>query len=231
MPLTPTKETVVSEFDKRNAIVAAARELERIGLNQGTAGNISLRDGDGMLITPSGVRSCDIRSESIAWMELSDRLGAFVGPCPPSSEWRFHLDILRARPDVNAVVHTHSPYATTLSTLRREIPAVHYMIAAFGGPRVNCVDYAPFGTAELSDLVVAGLGQGHGVLLGNHGAIVTGADLAKAMWRAVELEALAKIYYLGSLAGQPVVLSDEEIHETVKRFETYGPMSAGSDRE
>jgi L-fuculose-phosphate aldolase len=217
-----TEETSMTLFDKRAAIVAAARELNATGLNQGTAGNISLRDGEAMLITPSGVPCQNMQPASIARMSLSDRSGAFDGPLPPSSEWRFHFDILQARPDVNAIVHTHSPYATTLSILRRDIPAVHYMIAAFGGSQIRCTEYAPFGTAELSELAVAALGSNNGVLLGNHGAIATGADLAKAMWRAVELENLAKFYYLAQLAGAPVILSDEEIAVAIDKFKNYG---------
>ena len=157
-----------------------------------------------MLITPSGVPNNLLRAQDIAAMALSGSDGA-CDPLPPSSEWRFHRDIQRARKDVNAIVHTHSPYATTLASLRRDIPAVHYMIAAFGGSVVRCTDYAPYGTAELSKLAVAGLGEGHGVLLGNHGAIVTAGDLGKALWRAVELEQLARLYYLALLAGAPVI--------------------------
>lgn len=216
-------------FDNRAAIVGAAREVERRGLNQGSAGNISLRDGTTMLITPSGVPAGEMRPEQIACTNIQDVSNAFAGPLPPSSEWRFHLDILRARADVNAIVHTHSPYATALSILRREIPAVHYMIAAFGGPRISCVGYAPFGTSALAEIVVAGLGSGHGLLLGNHGALVTGGNLAKAIWRAAELESLAQLYYLSLLAGEPVILPDEEIYRTVERFETYGLRSAIND--
>jgi L-fuculose-phosphate aldolase len=208
--------------ESRAAIVGAMRELERTGLNQGTSGNISLRDGQTMLITPSGVPTQDLRPELIATVRLSDRSGDFTGPSPPSSEWRFHFDILRARPDVNAVVHMHSPYATTLSVLRRDIPAVHYMIAVFGCSKIRCTDYAPFGTDKLSELAIRGLGSSDAVLLGNHGAIVTGADLAKAMWRAVELESLAKVFYLAQDAGEPVVLPDEEIAATIERFRNYG---------
>jgi L-fuculose-phosphate aldolase len=213
----------MSSNDKRSAIVAAAQELERLGLNQGSAGNISLRDGDSLLITPSGVPSSRLRGEDIARMALDSPEGAYEGPLPPSSEWRFHRDILCARKDVGAIVHMHSPYATTLAILRRDIPAAHYMIAAFGGPSIRCTDYAPYGTAELSALAVAGLGDGHGVLLGNHGAIVTAGDLDKALWRAGELEQLAKVFYLASLAGAPVILPDDEIMRTVERFKNYGP--------
>ncbi len=211
------------ENDKRAAVVAAARELERLGLNQGTSGNVSARHGDVMLITPSGAPSARLCPHDIARMALEGPDGSYVGPLPPSSEWRFHRDIYRARGDVGAIVHMHSPYATTLAILRRDIPAAHYMIAAFGGPVVRCADYAPYGTAELSALAVAGLGEGHGVLLGNHGAIVTAGDLDKALWRAGELEQLAKVYYLASLAGTPVILPEDEIMRTVERFRNYGP--------
>lgn len=215
----------MTEDEGRAQIVAAAQEMERLGLNHGSAGNLSLRVGEAALVTPSGVASHDLSADVIARMPFAARDGAFEGPLPPSSEWRFHLDIYRSRPDVNAIAHMHSPYATTLATLRREIPAVHYMIAAFGGATVRCIDYAPYGTQELSRLVVAGLEGRDGVLLANHGAIVTGADLRRALWRAVELEALAQVFYLGALAGDPVILSDDEIMRTVERFKNYGPRA------
>lgn len=211
------------EDDGRAAIVEGARELERLGLNHGSAGNLSLRIGDIALVTPSGVPAGRLLPAQVAAMPLSDANGAFEGPLPPSSEWRFHLDIYRSRPDVRAVVHMHSTYATTLATLRREIPAVHYMIAAFGGPTVPCVGYASYGTPQLSRLVIEGLRGRDGALLANHGAIVVGADMRRALWRAVELEALAKVYYLASRAGAPVVLPDDEIWRTVERFRSYGP--------
>ncbi|CAJ0854275.1 L-fuculose-phosphate aldolase [freshwater sediment metagenome] len=213
----------MTEAARRGEIVTGALELERLGLNHGSAGNLSLRFGEAVLVTPSGVPARDLRPEMVALMPLADETGAFEGPLPPSSEWRFHLDVYRARPDVNAVVHMHSTYATTLATLRRPIPAVHYMIAAFGGPSVPCVGYASYGTPELSQLVVEGLKDRDGVLLANHGAIVVGADMRRALWRAVELEALAQVYYLGSMAGAPVVLPDDEIWRTVERFRSYGP--------
>lgn len=213
----------MSEKEGRATIVAGALELERLGLNHGSAGNLSLREGDAVFVTPSGVPARELAPEMVARMSMAGADGAYDGPLPPSSEWRFHLDTYRARPDVKAIVHMHSTYATTLATLRREIPAVHYMIAAFGGPTVPCVGYASYGTAELSQLVVDGLKERDGVLLANHGAIVTGPDMRKALWRAVELEALAQVYYLGARAGAPVVLPDEEIWRTVERFKNYGP--------
>ena len=135
------------------------------------------RGGSGHAERRAGPRACARHGRPHA--AAASETGAFEGPLPPSSEWRFHLDVYRARPDVNAVVHMHSTYATTLATLRRHIPAVHYMIAAFGGPTVPCVGYASYGTPELSRLVVEGLKDRDGVLLANHGAIVVGANCAR----------------------------------------------------
>jgi L-fuculose-phosphate aldolase len=123
---------------------------------------------------------------------------------------------------VNAVVHTHPLYATTLSVLRRDIPAAHYMIAAFGDNRIRCTDYAPYGTAELSQHAVTSLGKAHGVLLGNHGAIVTGSNLDKACGEPSSWRRSQKIYDLASLAGTPVVLPDDEIARPIERFKNYG---------
>ena len=217
----------MTDSNQRATLVAAAQELERLGLNHGSAGNLSLRAGAMALITPSGVPTGALTPETIACMPLAGVDGAWEGPLPPSSEWRFHLDILRARPEANAVVHTHSPYATTLAAMRRDIPAVHYMIAAFGGPTVRCVDYAPYGTPALSRLALAGMEGRTGVLLANHGAIVIGADLRRALWRAIELEDLARLFYLSLVAGGAVILDDEEIMRTVARFEHYGPRDDG----
>jgi L-fuculose-phosphate aldolase len=204
----------------RQALVDASADLVRLGLNQGTAGNISLRYGDGMLITPSGIPPEVTRPEMIARMTLVDE--SWEGPAKPSSEWRLHRDIMRERPDVGAVVHTHSLYATVLATLHRPIPALHYMIAAFNGPEIRCTPYAPYGTQALSDLIIVHLGDRHGVLLGNHGMVATGSDLAQAMWRASELETLAKLAFLAGCAGAPVILPDAEIADVIERFKGYG---------
>jgi L-fuculose-phosphate aldolase len=212
----------MKEKDLRQSLVTRCRDLEKFGLNQGTAGNLSIRFGDVMLITPSAVPYDQLTQAMIASMPLDGEYGAWTGPLPPSSEWRIHLDILKGRPDVGALIHTHSLYATTLSMLRKPIPAAHYMIAAFGGPTIRCTDYAPFGTKELSDLALAGLEGRTGVLLGSHGMIVAGTTLDEAMWRAVELETLAKMYYLASSIGTPAILDDEEIGRIVERFKTYG---------
>ena len=196
--------------------------LVRDGLNQGTSGNLSLRHGDAMLITPSGVAAERVEPMMIATVPLAGE-GEWHGPAKPSSEWRLHRDILQARRDIGAVVHTHSLYATVLATQHRPIPALHYMIAAFGGPLIRCTPYAPFGTQALSNLIVEYLGDRHGVLLGNHGMVATGATLEQAVWRAAELELLAKVTVLATLGGtSPVILPDDEIARTVARFADYG---------
>jgi len=220
------------ETSLRKALVAASRELVRRGLNEGTAGNISVRSDGGMLITPSGIPPEQTTPEMIAAMALESQ-GHARGSKAPSSEWRLHRDILVHRCDVGAVVHTHSTYATVLACQHRSIPALHYMIAAFGVPVIRCTPYVPFGTQALSDLIIDHLGQGHGVLLGNHGMVATGVDLDQAMWRAAELESLAKMYVLATLGGgTPVILSDDEIARTIERFAGYGmtavkPTAAG----
>ena len=214
----------MTEAKLRQALVQSCRELERLQINQGTSGNLSVRLDDTMLITPSGIPYDRLTPEMIAAMPLTANDGTWTGPQKPSSEWRMHLDILRARPD-GAVVHTHSVYATALSMLREDIPAAHYMIAAFGGSNVRCTPYAPYGTQELSDLVVEGLRDRYGVLLGQHGMVVTGRDLGQALWRAVELETLAKMYVIARGIGRPHILPDEEIALTVERFKSYGYQS------
>jgi L-fuculose-phosphate aldolase len=214
-----------AERKTREAIVAACRAMNAKHFNQGAAGNISARLGPSMLITPSGVDYDDLTPDMIADMGLDADTPAIDEKTglKASSEWRFHRDILRARPDIGAVVHAHAPYATVLSMLRRPIPASHYMIAAFGGSTIECTDYAPFGTAELSALAVEGLGPRNGVLLGSHGMIAVGPDLKRALWLAGELETLAQMHYLAGLAGGPVILPDREVLSLIEQFSAYGP--------
>jgi L-fuculose-phosphate aldolase len=217
---------MATEAELRQAIVAACREMNACGINQGTSGNISVRDGGTMLITPTGLPYDKMQPEHIAAMPIEGEYGAWTGPLAPSSEWRFHLDIMRARPEVNAIVHAHPTYATTLAMARKEIPACHYMIAAAGGPSIRCSDYATYGTKELSDAALVALQGRTCCLLANHGMIATGSDLGRAMWLAVELETIARQYYLSLCIGGPVLLPDDEIERVKERFKSYGPRTA-----
>ena len=210
------------ERQLREAIIAKCRWMNASGINQGTSGNISARYKDRMLITPSAISYDAMKPEMIASMPLEGAYGDWDGPLQPSTEWRFHLDIMRARPDVGGIVHTHSTYATVLAIARKSIPACHYMIAAFGGTDIRCAGYARYGTKELSDNAIKALEGRNGCLLANHGMIALGANLDKAMWLAVELETIARQYYLSLVLDSRVVLSDEEIAETAQGFSSYG---------
>ena len=208
--------------DLRTQIVAACAELDRTGLNRGTSGNVSVRDGDTLLITPSAVPSAQLAPEMIARMPLGGEYGAWEGPRKPSSEWRFHLDLMRARPDFGAIVHTHAPFATILAIARKPIPAIHYMTAAFGGPDIRCSGYACYGTAELSTHVLAAIEGRNGCLMANHGMIVGGPTLSRALWLAQELEAVAHQYVHLLQIGGAHILSEAELAETARGFAGYG---------
>lgn len=213
----------MSELSLRKKMIEHCLAMNATGLNQGTSGNLSARYKDAILITPSGIPYEAMKPGDIAAMPIDGDCGAWEGPFKPSSEWRFHLDIMKSRPEVGGVVHTHSTYATILSMTGREIPAGHYMIAAFGGPTIRCAPYRRFGSKELSDAALEALEGRAGCILANHGMIAIGADLDRAMWLAVELETLARQYYHALLIGGPAILSDEEIAEVVEMFRDYGP--------
>ena len=206
----------------RQAIIDKCRFMISSGLNRATSGNISARFGDRMLITPSATPYDAMTPEMICAMPLDGEHGAWDGPLKPSTEWRFHYDILQARPEVGAVVHAHPIHCTALAIVRKPIPPVHYMMAAFGGTDIRCAPYATFGTAELSRHALAALEGRAACLLANHGSIAVGANLDKAMWLAVELETIAQQYYMSLLIGGPVLLSDAEIATTREAFGSYG---------
>ncbi len=214
----------------RRAIVAAARRLNALGINQGTSGNISVRRGKDMLITPSAVPYERLRPEEIAEMPLARESGKWKGRRPPSSEWRMHLGILLARPDAQAIVHAHPPHATALAMARREIPACHYMAAVFGASPILCARYAAYGTAELAAAAAEALEGREACLLANHGAVVIGPTLERAMWLVVELEALARQYLLSLQIGGPMLLTREEMAATRERIAAYGPAPPAGNR-
>ncbi len=171
---------------------------------------------------PTAVPYAEMTPDMIASMPVDGDPKAWEGPKKPSVEWPFHRDILRGRPEIGAVVHTHAMFSTILAMARKPIPACHYMIAAFGGNDVRVCDYARYGTQELSENVLKALEGRSACLMANHGMIATGPTLEKAMWAAVELETIAKQYYHALLIGGPVILPDEEIAGVLKGFATYG---------
>jgi L-fuculose-phosphate aldolase len=224
MTSSPPSPTSGTETALRQAIVSACRAMAGLGLNQGTSGNISVRFRDGLLITPSGRPYDTMEPPDIV---LLDRDGRFDHPLKPSSEWRFHRDILLARPEIGAIVHAHPIHATAFAICRREIPAVHYMIAAAGGPTIRCGGYADYGTKALSRIAVEALEDRLACLLANHGLIACGPDLERALWLAVEVETLCRQYAVALQVGAPVILSDAEIGRIVEKFKGYGLNAQG----
>lgn len=216
--LQPTR-AARAEASLRCQMVQTAHTLVNLGLNRGTSGNISVRQPDSFLLTPSGLPVEAMSPEAMVAMDFS---GAVPGGGVPSSEWRFHRDILAARAEIGAVVHTHSRYATALACLQRDIPAFHYMIAVAGGDSIRCAPYALFGTQELSDLALQALEQRKACLLGNHGMIALGVDLADALALAVEVESLCQQYCSALQLGQPKLLSAQQMDAVLEKFKGYG---------
>jgi len=203
----------------REHLLSVARQLSELGLNRGTAGNVSVRDGSGFLVTPSGMAADVMTPHDMVQMEFD---GQHHGNRKPSSEWRFHRDILQSRPEVGAVIHTHSMFATTLACLRREVPPFHYMIALTGGDSIRCAPYALFGTQALSDAALVALQDRRTCLLANHGMIALGRNLDEALAITVEMETLCEQYWRALQVGEPYLLTDTEMAEAMEQFKGYG---------
>ena len=203
----------------RDEIVATARAMNAAGINRGMSGNVSARIDGGFLITPSGVPYNATSSADI--VAMTD-VGETRGHLAPSTEWRFHRDIYRARPEFHAIVHTHAPFATTLACVDRSIPAFHYMVAIAGGKDIRCAPYATYGTEQLALLAVAALDGRKACLLAHHGMIAADRTLEAALAVAVEVETLAEIYWRALQIGAPALLSDAEMQAVLAKFATYG---------
>ena len=208
----------------RQEIISAARRMNALGINQGKSGNLSHRIPGGFLVTPTGMDYDALEPADIVPMSFD---GSHRGARLPSSEWRFHRDILSARPEVNAVIHAHSMFATTLACLGREIPAFHYMVAVAGGDSIRCAPYATFGTEALSRHVVEALQGRKACLLANHGMIAIGPTLKAALALAVEVETLAAMYWRALQIGAPNVLDAAEMARVIEKFRTYGQQVSG----
>lgn len=192
--------------------------MVELGLNRGTAGNASVRCGEHVLITPSALPVAEMCEADLV---LLDKDGKVLQGRKPSSEWRFHCDILHARAEIGAVLHMHSTYATTIACLGKDVPAVHYHIAIAGGDSIRCTPYTIFGEQNLSDLALEALHGRKACLLGNHGMIALGKDLDEALSVAQEVEFLCEIYWRTLAVGEPQILSAQQMHAVQEKFVEY----------
>jgi L-fuculose-phosphate aldolase len=197
--------------------------MNRSGLNSGTSGNLSVRSGEGMLITPSGLPYDQLKTTDIVYVEDRGEAQPHIdGDRKPSSEWRTHRDVYRARPDALAILHAHPVHSTALACLRQPLPAFHYMVAVAGGRDIRCADYATFGSQDLSDHVLEALDGRRACLMANHGILTLARNLAGALSLALEVEQLARSYLQCLAAGKPVILDDAEMDRVLDKFKDYG---------
>jgi ribulose-5-phosphate 4-epimerase/fuculose-1-phosphate aldolase len=211
----------------RQAVIDTALAMSRSGLSPGRSGNVSCRWKTGKLITPTGMAYAEIRPRDIVFVNAKGNVPDKKSR-KPSSEWRFHLAAYQARPDVKAMVHTHSLHATVLACAHKPIPAFHYMVAVGGGNDIPLVPYDTFGTDELAQFVATGLAQRNACLMANHGQIAIGANLCAALELAHEVEVLAEQYVkVLMLGGEPHILPDDEMARVLERFKSYGQRAQG----
>lgn len=204
-------------------VIDTCLEMNELGLNQGTSGNVSVRYKDGMLITPSGIPYGKLTPEMIVYV---DKTGKFDSDKVPSSEWHFHLSCFLARPELNAVVHNHAVNSTVVSILNQPIPAIHYMVAVTGIDHVPCIPYSTFGTHALADSVAAGIKTSKAIIMQHHGMLAMETNLEKALWLANEVETLAKMYLkILSVQDEVPTLSKEEMAVVIDKFKSYGLKS------
>lgn len=193
--------------------------MNRSGINQGTSGNLSVRCGEGMLITPSGMPYSKLTMTDIVYVDAS---GENEGPRLPSSEWRIHFDLYHAREDALAILHAHPAECVALACMHRAIPAFHYMVAVAGGRNIRCAPYATFGTQELSDHVLQALRDRKACLMANHGLLCIESGIGRALSLAIEVEQLARSYLRCLATGEPVLLDNDEMERVLEKFKTYG---------
>ena len=212
--------STISNLTERTEMVSICRRMNSSGINQGTAGNLSLRLAKGFLITPSSLPYDIMQPDDLVEMDFD---GTYVGR-RPSSEWRFHRDILKQRTDIEVVLHCHSMYATTLACHHKTIPSFHYMTGVAGGTTIRCASYATFGTQALSDAALIALEGRTACLLGQHGQISLGKTLESALWLAIEVETLSRMYVQALTLGEPPILPDDEMERVIAQMKrmSYG---------
>jgi len=224
MPMDNISQNQNDSRLKAEVIVTCCALAQR-GLTYGTSGNVSVRrDAETFFISPTGVPY-----EQLDDIPIMDFQGNWYGTRRPSSEWRFHRDILKGRPDLNAIVHTHSKFAVALACTGQSIPAFHYMVGVAGGSDIRCAPYATFGSQALSDLALTALKGRKACLLANHGVIAGGTDLASALRLAGEVENLAAQYCAALAAGTPQLLGEVEMARVLELFRTYGKQDSDHD--
>lgn len=207
--------------NEREAIVRFGLKMVGSGLTTGTGGNLSMidRDSGTVAVSPSGIEYAALQPGDVV---LTDMQGNVMdGTTNPSSELGFHLSLYHRRKDIQAVVHTHSPYAVTMACLGWEIPAVHYLVG-FAGKKVPLAPYATFGTPKLAEIVSEYIGDYNAMLLANHGLVAVGTSMDTAFAVAEEIEFVARIYYQTKSIGNPIILPDEEMETVLEKFKTYG---------
>jgi L-fuculose-phosphate aldolase len=207
--------------NERQLVVEYGKKLVRIGLVTGTSGNLSVCNPEKTLvaISPTGVSYEEMTPQDVVVADLSGEI--VDGELKPTSEIAFHLALLNLRPDIRAVVHTHSTFATTIACLGWELPAIHYLVG-FAGLLVPCAPYATYGTQELSDNVCSTIGDGNAVLLANHGVVAVGETLERAFVTAEQVEYVAQLYLQAKTVGNPVILSDGEMTKVTRKLQAYG---------
>ena len=213
----------------REDLVTTARRMSELGLTPGMSGNVSVRTATGgLLVTPSGMPYGELVPDDAVEMKLDGAMRP--GQRTPTTEWQLHRDILGARPDVQAIVHTHSLFCTTISCLRRDIPAIHYMVVLAGTDAIPCAEYATFGSAELALNAVSALRGGNACLLANHGMVALGSSLPQALRLAAEVETLASQYWHAAQIGTPHILDGQELSKVRERFRAYGQAKPRTKR-
>lgn len=208
-------------YDERNSIVEYGKKLITSRLTTGTGGNLSIYNrSEGLIaIKPSGVEYFKMKPEDVVIITPEGEI--VEGSLKPSSEFRFHLDLFKHRTDVNAIVHTHQVYATTIACMNWELPAVHYMVG-LSGDKVPLAKYATYGTQELSDHIIEAIGSYNACLMANHGIVAVGSNIDRAFNVAEEIEFVSQLYLQSKSMGDPVILSSDEMANVRKKFSSYG---------
>ena len=215
----PQSTSQSAGIEIKHEMISHAVKLNKLDLNRGSSGNLSVRTDRGFYITPSGADPSSLKLDSIVEMDFD---GNVISGQNPSSEWRFHRDILKSNSQVNAVIHTHSPYATAFSCLRMDMPSFHYMTAVAGGNNIRCAPYSVFGSQELSENVLESLKERRACFLANHGMIATGRSLKRALDISIEVELLSQQVMVLKSVGDFVLLTEDEMAEVIEKFKNYG---------